>query len=43
MHEEGPIREEVFEIKAQFKNLKKLMEDEGYDEKDIIEALKQEK
>lgn len=43
MQEEGPVREEVFEIKAQYKNLKSLMEDEGYNEKDINEALNEEK
>ena len=43
MYEEGPLREEVFEAKAEFNNLKKLMEDEGYDTKEIEVALKEEK
>jgi hypothetical protein len=39
MHDEGPIREEVFYIKAKLKNLRRLMAEEGYDEKDIQAAL----
>ena len=35
MHEEGPVREEVFESKAVLKNLKEFMTKEGYDEKEI--------
>ena len=43
MHEEGPVREEVFEAKARFMNLRALMKSEGYDDKDIEDAIKQEK
>ena len=43
MHNEGPVREQVFELKAQFKNLKGLMNEQGYDEKDVQDAIKQEK
>lgn len=43
MHEEGPIREQVFEAKAVLQNLKSLMQSEGYDNKQIEEALKKEK
>eukprot|EP00347_Sterkiella_histriomuscorum_P005910 403354803 len=43
MHEEGPIREEVFEANIQLKNIKEFMSKEGYDPKDIQEALKKEK
>lgn len=35
MHEEGPVREEVFEANVQLKNLKEFMAKEGYDPKDI--------
>ena len=43
MHEEGPIREQVFELKAEFKNLKGLMNEEGYDDKDMHQAIQGEK
>ena len=43
MNEEGPVREEVFEERLQFLNLKDLMHKEGYEEKDIADALNQEK
>lgn len=43
MHEEGPVREEVFDARSEFKNLKNFMNDEGYDDKHIADALKQEK
>lgn len=43
MHEEGPIREEVFEERIKYKNLKCLMRTEGYEEKEIAEAIDGEK
>ncbi len=43
MLEEGPVREEVFEAKAEFKNLKKLLEQEGYNDKEIQKALNDQK
>jgi hypothetical protein len=39
MHEEGPVREQVFEAKARFMNIKALMKEEGYDDKDIADAI----
>lgn len=43
MHEEGPIREEVFEERIKYENLKDLMKNEGYEDKDIASALNAEK
>lgn len=43
MHEEGPVRAEVFEAKVTLKNLKAFMSTEGYDNKEIEEALNSEK
>lgn len=31
MHEEGPIRDQVFEAEVEYKNLKNFMKVEGYD------------
>lgn len=35
MHEEGPVREEVFEAAHEMRNLKKFMTKEGYNEKEV--------
>ena len=35
LHEEGPIREEVFEQRQVLENCKNFMRDEGYDEREI--------
>jgi len=35
MHEEGPIREEIFEDKIVLSNIRDLMKSEGYHEKDV--------
>jgi len=43
MHEEGPVREEVFEERIKYENMKDLMKKEGYEEKDIADALNTEK
>jgi hypothetical protein len=43
MHEEGPIREEVFEARIQLQNHKDFLTSEGYDPKQIQEAIKAEK
>jgi len=43
MNEEGPVREEVFEERIKYENLKCLLKDEGYEERDIAGALNQEK
>ena len=40
---EGPIREEIFELNLKKQLLKKFMQGEGYEEKDINEAVTGEK
>lgn len=40
MHEEGPIREEVFEQRQLLENCKSFMRDEGYGEREIQSVLK---
>jgi hypothetical protein len=35
MHEEGPVREQVFEDRIFFENCKSFMKAEGYDSHDI--------
>ena len=43
MHTEGPVREEIFEDNIKLKNLKNFMKKEGYEAKDIDQAIKDEK
>lgn len=43
MNEEGPIREQVFEERILLQNHKNFMSKEGFDEKEIQQALKDEK
>ena len=40
MHNEGPVREEIFHDKQVLHNLKTFMTKEGYEEKDIEQVLK---
>ena len=35
MHNEGPIREKIFEEKIKLKNCENLLKDEGYTESEI--------
>ncbi len=39
MHNEGPVREQIFEERIVLKNYEDLMREEGYSEEDIKEAL----
>mmetsp|Transcript_8816 Transcript_8816/g.8151 ORF Transcript_8816/g.8151 Transcript_8816/m.8151 type:complete len:167 (+) Transcript_8816:1267-1767(+) len=40
MHNEGPIREKIFEERINFKNLEKMMAEQGYSEQERDLALK---
>ena len=43
MNEEGPIREEAFQYRVELINLTDFLKKEGYDDKEILDALKEEK
>ena len=40
IHEEGPVREQVFEQRQVLENCKNFMRDEGYSEREIQQILK---
>jgi hypothetical protein len=40
LNDEGPIREDDFAYRSQLKNLKVMLNEEGYDEQELSQAMK---